>query len=163
MRHRFTPAVIAFAALVCLSAAAQGTVLQDQFGTPTSVDPGGGTVSAYVVCDRRDSADRIAEWMAAIKGQGKSFRAFGVTDLHALPFFIPRSAVISDARRRYPATPILLDWAGSFVKTLGAPADAVTVLVFGPSGRLAGKIDGEYSPQRLAGLLALIDAASNAR
>ena len=97
-----------------------GTMLEDQFGN--SVDVGramrsGRTILA--VSDEREAGDRLSEWSSRLRSDAPAgVVVLFVADLSAVPFFVPKSAIIKQLREDYPGLAIMLDWKGVVAKAV---------------------------------------------
>lgn len=126
--------------------------LEDQFGK--DADPGAfaGKGGLLIWSDLRDAAELIEAWDQALRPEGQAPGAvpiMAVCDLGALPFFIPRASVTGTLRRDHPDLSLSLDWKGEAAKRWSPPRSSVTVLVFGPGGKLLAMVSGPASPAGL--------------
>jgi hypothetical protein len=163
---RVAGAVLVFflSLLVLPRAAAQGSPsLNDQFGHEVRIAIGEGRVTIILTSDRRDAAELIEEWVRALAPFPEGVAAHFVANLKALPFFVPRAAVTSSLVRQHPSTPVLLDWTGSFSRSLYAAKNDVSVLVFAPDGQLAARANGKPSSAAIADLRAVLARLSARR
>ncbi len=138
-------------ALLAGSAQAQGAipseVLQDQFGKDGRIEAGRGKAHILVASDQRESTKDFSEWSKALASLAPSHGIQALANLKALPFFfLPHDLIASSLRKDLPGLPVPLDWKGRVSAALAVPPNATTVLVYSPSGRLLGQVQGSASP-----------------
>lgn len=108
------------AASIALSAWAE-PILSDQFDE--KADAGTLLASEKVVLlwsAEREAPARIASMEQALKDAGiGTVSVVRVSDLSALPFFVPKSAVVSTLRKNAPDLRLLLDWKGEIAAKEG--------------------------------------------
>jgi len=140
---------VAFAALGVAGLAAQ--VLQDQFGTEADLGALASRGRTIVLwSDRRDAAELLDAWGLALTAKvpapsAAAVAVLTVTDLSALPFFVPRGAVTSQLKRNYPKQSIFLDWKGEAKRRWSLEGAGVAVIVLGPEGTVRAKATGTAS------------------
>lgn len=165
-RNLHTPARF-FPVLLVLAAAAQaayaqasalppvGTVLEDQFGN--GVDVGlamrsGKTILA--VSDERDAGDRLSEWSLRLRSDAPpGVQVLFVADLSAVPFFVPRSAIVKQLREDYAGFPILLDWKGVVAKAVSL-GKLKNVAESWSGGRKVARVEGKTDAEKVRALFA---------
>lgn len=98
--------------------------------------------------DQRRTGDRIGEWAKQLDG----LFVYGIADLRALPFFVPKSSVRSNLTQVAPKTSVLLDWKGSvYAPLLGFPKDQeIVVQVHGVDGAVLSRVVGSVTNDRVA-------------
>jgi hypothetical protein len=144
--------------------AASGTPafeLEDQFERKhTQLTVFARTPLVIVGGDQRNTGDRIGEWFARL---GDGLALYGIADLDALPFFVPRGSVRSNLRTLSPKLPILCDWKGKvFHPILGFPTKKEVVVQVheaplpGETVRVLARVEGPVTP---AGIAAVRKAA----
>jgi len=97
--------------------------------------------------DQRRTGDRIGEWAKQLDG----LFVFGIANLAALPFFVPKSSVRSNLIQVAPKTSVLLDWKGSVYALLGFPKEQeIVVQVHGVDGAILSRVIGSVTNDRVA-------------
>jgi len=137
-------------ALFSGAAQAQGAIpsetLQDQFGKASWIEAGRGKAHIILASDQRESTQDFSDWSQALASLASSHGIQALANLKALPFFLPHELIASTLRKDLPAFPVLLDWKGRVSAALAVPPNATAVLVYSPSGRLLGQVQGRPSP-----------------
>ena len=132
-----------------------GTVLEDQFGN--SVDVGramrsGRTILA--VSDEREAGDRLAEWAARLRPDAPAgVVVLYVADLSAVPFFVPKSAIVKQLREDYPGLAIMLDWKGVVAKAVSL-GKLKNVAEAWSGGRRVARVEGKTDAEKVLILFA---------
>jgi hypothetical protein len=158
-RSAWRAAIVAVSTAVLAAsaiAAPAAKTLEDQYGRAVEVRVGAGAPVVAVVSDGRAAAEEIVEWDRALAGLQPGVAVYLIADLKALPFFVPRGAVAKDLRDKYSGVAMLLDWKGEVSSSLRAPRKTTAVLVFGPDGSEAGRVEGAASAAGAAKVTAML-------
>lgn len=111
-----------------------------------------GAVFRATVCllggDQRTTGDRCVEWVPKLEGA----IVYGIADLSAVPFFVPRGAIRKTMREQLPKTSVLLDWKGAvYAPLLGFPKDQeMVVQVHAADGSMIARVLGAPTADRVA-------------
>lgn len=101
----------------------------------------------------RDAAAYLSAWRDAIAPRlPPGARLVAAANLSAVPFFVPKAAIIKQLASDYPSLPILLDWKGSLAKALAPGKDKAVVALY-KAGALVLKVRGTASEAEAARLI----------
>lgn len=130
------------------------TTLSDQFGTESRVGQLGATSTLVVLYSaEREAGDYLNAWHQGLKPRLPADAILlAVADLGAVPFFVPKNAIIKQLVADYPEVPMLLDWKGTLGPALSAGKSKATVTLYS-KGRPQLQLSGEYSAERASTLL----------
>jgi hypothetical protein len=129
-------------------------ILSDQSGTETRIGQLAATRTVVVIYSaEREAGDYLKAWYQGLKARLPADAILlAVADLGAVPFFVPKNAIIKQLAADYPDVPMLLDWKGSLGPVLSAGRSKATATVYS-GGRLQSPASGEYSTERAGTLL----------
>lgn len=150
-RAGLRPAILLFLlAVLATAASAQPErlvpfAIEDQFKETHSEAKLSGGVTVLVWCDRasRDMSDSWVESLEASFARGVpagTWQVRHVAHTKGAPFFV--KGKIRGSFSRDPDRWALLDWKGLFRETYAPPDEQVTVLMFGPDGKLLARHSG---------------------
>ncbi|HAE21517.1 MAG TPA: hypothetical protein DCG47_04220 [Spirochaetaceae bacterium] len=160
-RGALIAAILALVALAPLCAQeqpiARNLALSDQFGNEMKLGELAGNGTLIIVYSaERDAADYLSAWHEAIKAiLPAGTRLVAAADLSAVPFFVPKGAIIKQLAADYPALPILLDWKGSLSKALAPGKDKAVVALYRGGSQII-KVRGIASAAEAARLIAAV-------
>ena len=101
----------------------------------------------------REAGEYLNAWNQGIRARlPPDVLLNAVADLGAVPFFVPKNAIIKQLALDYPNLPILLDWKGSLGPLLSVGRYKTTASLF-IGGRMQSQVIGEYSTDKAAELL----------
>lgn len=101
----------------------------------------------------REAGDYLKAWHQGLKARLPADTALlAVADLGAVPFFVPKNAIIKQLAADYPDVPMLLDWKGSLGPVLAAGKSKATVTVYS-GGRMLRQETGDYTAGKAVTLL----------
>ena len=90
---------------------------------------------------QRDHQEPLVSWVTALERQGGA-RAdvYGIVNLEALPFFVPRSSVRGKLAEMSSSSRIMLDYEGEAWRTLGFDRKkSIQIIVYDESGTIISK------------------------
>jgi hypothetical protein len=136
-------------------------ILSDQSGTETRIGQLAATRNLVVIYSaEREAGDYLKAWYQGLRARLPADAVLlAVADLGAVPFFVPKNAIIRQLAADYPDVPMLLDWKGSLGPMLSAGRSKATATVYS-GGRLQSQVSGEYSTERAGTLLEALAARS---
>jgi hypothetical protein len=122
------------------------TILSDQFGTEVRIGQLAATRTVVVIYSaEREAGDYLKAWYQGLKARLPADAVLlAVADLGAVPFFVPKNAIIKQLVADYPDVPMLLDWKGSLEPVLSAGKSSATATVYS-GGSLQTQASGEYT------------------
>jgi len=134
--------------------------LADQFGNETRIGQLAATRTVVVMYSaEREAGDCLKAWFQGLKAElAQNARLpadtvlLAVADLGAVPFFVPKNAIIKQLVADYPDVPMLLDWKGSLGLVLSAGKSKATATVYA-GGRFLGQTSGEFTAEKAVPLL----------
>lgn len=131
--------------------------LSDQFGQESKIGLLSATKTLVVFYSaEREAALYLQAWYQGIKTRlPEDTVVLAVADLSAVPFFVPRNAIIRQLVSDYPGFSILLDWKGTLGSILALGKDRVSVTAYA-AGRQRLQVAGEYSPALAERILAAL-------
>jgi hypothetical protein len=158
-------ALISIALVICalspLSAQEQpiagNLTLSDQFGAELRLGELAAAATLIIAYSaERDAADYLYAWHEAIKAVlPAGTRLIAAADLSAVPFFVPKGAIIKQLAADYPGLPILLDWKGALSKALALGKDKAVVALY-RGGSVLVRVRGVASAAEAARLIAAL-------
>ena len=142
-------------------AAKTGFPLEDQFmKRHTWQSLFSGKTLIIIGGDQRKTAEYSKAWKARLDPVlGQRVRIIGLANLDGVPFFVSNNSIRESLRESVPALPVLCDWDGKAFEALGMTPGTITVMVYGKTGTLAGRITGLVSATGVARVKALVDTA----
>lgn len=92
-------------------------LLQDQFGNELDIGKVLSQGSVVLLHSDERDATELLKYLSELVGSG--VRVIAVADLSALPFFVPKKAVVESLKKDEPTLPIFLDFKGLLKKKEG--------------------------------------------
>lgn len=135
------------------------TTLSDQSGTESRIGQLAATRTMVVLYSaEREAGEYLKAWYQGLKAKLPTDAILlAVADLSAVPFFVPKNAIIKQLAADYPEVPMLLDWKGSLGPVLSAGKSKATATVYA-GGRPQMQVTGEYTEAQAGRLLASLAA-----
>ena len=135
------------------------TILSDQFETESRISQLAATRSIVVIYSaEREAGDYLRTWYQALRAKlPTDTPLLAVADLGAVPFFVPKNAIIKQLAADYPDLSILLDWKGSLGTILAAGKSTATATVYAGS-RQQMQVTGGYTAEKAGTLLEALKA-----
>jgi hypothetical protein len=164
MTVRFMTRTILFTLVLLLSFvasvdAATAFKLDDQRGeTHTQADIFSGKPVVMYAGMERKTPDSMEAWDRALRAKAPpTVKVVGLSNLEAVPFFVPRRSIKKTLVKQFPKTVVLCDWEGDIYSKLGFPKGAtIAVAVFDANGIRRGLVTGEVNDERMAEVLAFL-------
>lgn len=129
--------------------------LRDQFGQLHTYSFPRDRISVLAFADRKGS-DQLEAWIRPLyEKYGEAVDIRGVARLRGVPSFA--QGLVRRLFRRHMPWPVLMDWTGNVSEDYAFEARRANLVIVDRDGRIAHRVAGEASAQRLDDFFARVD------